>query len=125
MLSSSVSLPYVVLLLLMSSCCLLFGSILLLKHTVRGRYAGFYLLAAAIFPAAMLITSAEGALMSQLYFEAGLFLGCVAWLLVLATGYMLMMTSAVTFRYLYRYTSLPATLRTRFASRFERKKQIH
>lgn len=123
MMGSSVSIVAILLLTLMSGSCLVFGSILLLKRTVRGRYAGLYLLAAAVFPSALLITSSEGALTAQLYFENGRFIGFVAWVLVLATGYMLLVTSAVTFRYLYRYTSLPATLRSQFAGRFHRKKQ--
>lgn len=125
MMGSSMSIVAILLLTLMSGSCLVFGSILLLKRTVRGRYAGLYLVAATVFPAAMLITSSEGALFPQLYFENDRFIGFVAWLLVLATGYMLLVTSIVTFRYLYRYTSLPATLQIQFARRFPRKKQAH
>ena len=107
MLSSPLSIMYLVGLLLIAGLGLAFGSILLLKETIRGRYAGFYLLAAAIFPGAMLITSAEGGLVGHLFFETDLFLSIVAWLLVLSSGYLVMVTGAVTLRYVYRYTSIP------------------
>ncbi|HBF57887.1 MAG TPA: hypothetical protein DDW40_01080, partial [Exiguobacterium sp.] len=83
MLGSSISLAYVVMLLIVSSVGLVFGSILLMKGTIRGRYAACYLLAAAIFPSAMLITSSEGLQWQYLRFESSWFLAIVSWLLVL------------------------------------------
>ncbi|WP_026831085.1 hypothetical protein [Exiguobacterium antarcticum] len=122
MIGSALSITYLVLLLLIAGFGLLFGSILLLKQTIRGRYAGFYLIAAAIFPAAMLITSVEGGLVGHLFFETNLFLSIVAWLLVLSSGYMVMVTAAVTLRYVYRYTSILKILQKWWTHRFHRPK---
>ncbi|KOP28691.1 hypothetical protein ADM98_07065 [Exiguobacterium sp. BMC-KP] len=105
MLGSSISLAYVVMLLIVSSVGLVFGSILLMKGTIRGRYAACYLLAAAIFPSAMLITSSEGLLFQHLRFESSWFLTIVSWLLVLSAGYIVSITGALIVRYLYRYTT--------------------
>ena len=104
MLGSSISLAYVVMLLIVSSVGLVFGSILLMKGTIRGRYAACYLLAASIFPSAMLITSSEGLQWQYLRFESSWFLAIVSWLLVLSTGYLVSITGALVVRYLYHYT---------------------
>ncbi len=125
MIGSALSITYLLLLVLIAAFGLLFGSLLLLKRTVRGRYAGFYLLAAAIFPAAMMITSVEGGLIGHLFFETDLFLSIVAWLLILSTGYMTMVTALVTFRYVYRYTSLPRTLQKWWTDHIHRPNQMH
>lgn len=104
MLGSSISLAYVVMLLIVSSVGLVFGSILLMKGTIRGRYAVCYLLAASVFPGAMLITSSEGLQWQYLRFESSWFLAIVSWLLVLSTGYLVSITGALVVRYLYYYT---------------------
>lgn len=104
MLGSSISLAYVVMLLIVSSVGLVFGSVLLMKGTIRGRYAACYLLAASVFPGAMLITSSEGLQWQYLRFESSWFLAIVSWLLVLSTGYLVSITGALVVRYLYHYT---------------------
>ncbi len=104
MLGSSISLAYVVMLLIVSSVGLVFGSILLMKGTIRGRYAACYLLVASVFPGAMLITSSEGLQWQYLRFESSWFLAIVSWLLVLSTGYLVSITGALVVRYLYHYT---------------------
>ncbi len=71
---------------------------------------------------AMLITSVEGGLVGHLFFETNLFLSIVAWLLVLSSGYMVMVTAAVTLRYVYRYTSILKILQKWWTHRFHRPK---
>lgn len=109
-----VSNSYIFFLIVVSLLGIGFGSVMLMRRTIRGRYAGIYLLSAAAWPALMLVTSVEGPLLSHLRFETPLVFGIIAWILMWTSAYLLLVTLLVLARPILLARHTPRHKKIRF-----------
>jgi len=109
-----VSNSYIFFLIMVSLLGIGFGSVMLMRRTIRGRYAGLYLLSAAAWPALMLVTSIEGPLLAPLRFETALAFGIIAWLLLWTSSFLVLVTSLLSALPLFPGRHTPRHKKIRF-----------